>query len=62
MLLQHLAEGLAEDAHAAAMDDADARKPGEEGAVDEFFNFCGSLIDGLTDHVDFRRNIGAFAL
>ena len=60
MLLQQLAQGFAEDAHAAAVDDADAREPGEEGAVDKFFDFAAGLIDGLADNVDLGGGSGAF--
>ena len=38
MLLQQLAQGFAEDAHAAAVDYADAGQAGEEGAVDELLD------------------------
>ena len=60
VLLEHLAEGFAEDAHAAAVDDADAREAGEEGAVDESFDFAAGLVDGLSDDVDFHGDVGAF--
>ena len=40
MLLQQLAQGFAQDAHAAAVDDADARQSGEKCAVDELFDFA----------------------
>ena len=61
MLLQELAEGFAEDAHAAAVDDADARESGEEGAVDELFDFAGGVVDCVADDVDFAGDVGAFA-
>jgi len=62
MLLQHLAQGFAQDAHAAAVDDADAWQSGEEGAVDEFLDFTGSVVDGLSDNVDFAGDAGGFAV
>src|SRR5579864_8639158 len=62
MLLQHLAEGFAEDAHAAAMDYADTGQPGQEGAVNELFNLAARDVDGLADDVDFHRHVGALAL
>ena len=49
LLLQKLAKGFAEDSHAAAVDYADAGKTGEEGAVHEFLNFAGSIVDRLAD-------------
>ena len=61
MLLQELAQGFAEDAHAAAVDDADARESGEEGAVDKFFDFAGGVVDGVADNVDLGGDVGAFA-
>ena len=57
MLLQHLAQSFAEDAHAAAVNHADARKPGEESAVDELFDFAAGLVDGLADHVDLAGDV-----
>src|SRR5579863_4771895 len=62
MLLQHLAQGFAKDTHAAAVNDAHARESGKEGAVNEFFDFAGGLVDGLSDHVDFARDVRPFAL
>ena len=60
MLLQQLAEGFAQDAHAAAVDYADARESGEKCAVDELFYFAAGLVDGLADDVDLAGRIGAF--
>jgi hypothetical protein len=57
MLLQKLAKGFAEDSHAAAVDYADAGESGEEGAVDELFDFAGCVIDRLADYVDFLGNV-----
>ena len=57
MVLEKLAEGFAEDSHAAAVDNADAGESGEEGAVYEFFDFAGSVVDGLADYVDFLGNV-----
>ena len=62
MLLQHLPERLAENAHAAAVNDADARESGEERAIDKFLDFGGGLIDGLANHINFCRHISAFTL
>ena len=53
VLLQELAEGFAEDAHAAAVNDADARESGEEGAVDELFDLGGGFVDVAANDVDF---------
>ena len=49
MLLQGLAEGFAEDAHAAAVDYADAGEAGEEGVVDEFFDGAGGVVYVVAD-------------
>ena len=57
MLLQQVTKGFAEDSHAAAVDYADAGKTGEEGAVHEFFNFAGGIVDRLADDVDFVGNV-----
>jgi len=53
VLLQVLTQSLTEDSHAAAVDYANAGKAGEESAVDELFDFAGSVIDGVADYVDF---------
>src|SRR5882757_3779540 len=44
MIAEIFAEGAAEDTHAGAVNDTDARDAGEEGAVEEAFNFGLSLI------------------
>jgi len=36
--------------------------PAREGAVDEFFDFAGGLIDGASDDVDFAGDVRAFVL
>ncbi len=51
------AEGAAEDAHAGAVDDADARKAGEEGAVEEAFDFGLGFVRGAADDVDLGGHI-----
>ena len=53
MFLQILPQGLAQDAHAAAVDNAHSREPGEKGAVYEAFDFAGGVVDGVADDVDF---------
>src|SRR6516164_1928404 len=58
MLLEELAKGLAEDAHAAAVHDADTGKSGEEGAIDELLDFAGGIVDRASDDVDFRGDTG----
>jgi hypothetical protein len=62
VVLQEAAKGFAEDAHAAAVYDADAGKAGEEGAVEKLLNFAGGLIDIAADDVDFGGDAGVFAL
>jgi hypothetical protein len=54
MFLEVLAESFSQDAHAAAVDDANSGHSGEESAIDEFFYFAGSFVDGASDDVDFR--------
>ncbi len=51
---QVFAEGAAEDAHAGAVDDADAGQAGEEGLVQILFEFVGGFIYGAADQVDLR--------
>src|SRR5215472_14016772 len=57
VLLEHLPQGLAQDAHAAAVDDADARESGEKGAVDELFDFARGVVDGLSNDIDLGGNV-----
>jgi hypothetical protein len=52
VIAEVFAEGASEDAHASAVNDADAREPGEEGAVEKAFDFGLSLIGGASDHID----------
>ena len=54
MLLKVLAEGFAQDAHPAAVDDANTRQSGKESAVDKFFDFGGGFVDGASNDIDFR--------
>ena len=64
MLLQILAQGFAEDAHAAAVDDAYSRHAGQERAVDEFLDFAGGFVHSAADDVDFggRGGVADFVL
>jgi hypothetical protein len=62
MLLQGLAQGFAEDAHATAVDDTDAGEAGEECVVDKFFYGAGGVVDGVADDVDLRGGDLAFVL
>jgi hypothetical protein len=52
MIAEVFAEGAAENAHARAMNDPNARKAGKEGAVEEPFDFGLSFIGGAADHID----------
>ena len=52
MRLQGLAQGFAEDTHAAAVDDADTRQAGEKSAVDELFDFAGGVVHVVANDVD----------
>ena len=58
--LQGLAQGFAQDAHAAAVDYADARQAGEECAVDKFLHVAGGVVHVIADDVDFRGRVLAF--
>src|SRR5882724_156885 len=60
MFLQVLAQRLAENAHAAAVDDTHAREPREKGAVDKLFDFAGGFVDVAADHVDLGGSAGVF--
>jgi len=44
VLLQCLAQGFAEDAHAAAVDHAHPRQSGKEGVVDKLFYGAGGVV------------------
>src|SRR6266404_1203547 len=52
VIAEIFAEGASKDAHASAMNNADAWETGEEGAVEEAFDFGLSLIGGASDHID----------
>ena len=54
---EELAEGAAEDAHAYAVDDADAGQAGEKGAFDEAVNFALGFVGGAADDVDLRGHV-----
>ena len=54
VLAQEVSEGAAEHAHADAVDDADAREAGEEGALDEALDFGLGFVGGAADDVDLR--------
>ena len=57
MLLQILAQGFAQNAHAAPVDDAHPRHAGEKRAVDEFFDFAGGFVNRAPDDVDFGGRV-----
>ena len=54
MGLEEFANTAAEDAGAVAVDDADARQAGEEGAVKIRLQLLRGLVDGAADEVDLR--------
>src|SRR5882762_536688 len=60
MFLQILPQSFAQDPHAAAVHYSDAGQAGEEGAVDELFDFAGGLVDGAADYVDLRGRVRVF--
>jgi hypothetical protein len=62
VLLEHLAEGFAEDTHATAMDYADSGQARQESAVNELFDLAAGDVDGLADDIDLCSNIRALAL
>src|SRR5438552_3216372 len=62
VLLQILAQGLAQHAHAAAVDNAHTRQPGEEGAIEEFFHAAGGFVHVFTDDVDLAGRGGFFGV
>ena len=51
VITEVFAEGASEDAHASAVNDADAGEPCEEGAVEKAFDFTLSFIGGVADHI-----------
>ena len=51
------AEGAAEDAHAGAVDDADAREAGQEGSVEEALDFGVGLVGGAAYDVDLGGHV-----
>ncbi len=51
------AQGAAQDAHAGAVDDADAGQAGEEGAVEETFDLGLGLVGGAADDVDLGGHV-----
>ena len=57
MAAEVFAQGAAEDAHASAVDDADAREAGEEGAVEEAFDFGLGFVGGAADDVDLGGHV-----
>ena len=59
MLLQQLAKGFAENAHAAAVDYADAREARQECLVHKSLDSSRSLVHGLADHVDLAGDVFA---
>src|SRR5439155_17230967 len=52
MLLQILAQGFAQDSHAAAVDYAHAGESCQECAIDELLDFAGGVVHSSSDHVD----------
>ena len=60
MLLEQTAQRLAQDAHAAAVDHADARQSGEEGAVDELLA-SGALTDLSSNTDDIQAQLDKVA-
>ena len=60
--LEIIAQGAAEDAHAGAVDDADAGQPCEEGAVDEPLDLLLGLVGGTADDVNLGRGVVGVAV
>ncbi len=52
MVAEKFSQCTTEDAHASAVDDADARQPCEEGAIEEALDFGLGLVCGAADYVD----------
>jgi hypothetical protein len=57
MAAQVFAQSAAQDAHASAVDDANAWEPGEEGAVKEAFDFGLGFVGRAADDVDLRCHV-----
>ena len=62
MLLQVLPQGLAQDAHAAAVNHPHPCKPGEKGMVDKLLDFPRGIVNRAPDDVDFRGYVLVFIL
>src|ERR1051325_6139055 len=50
MALQELTQRLAEDAHARAVHNADARQAGKKRAIDELVDAARGVVDVFADH------------
>src|SRR5579875_4054412 len=57
MVAEVFAQGAAQDAHACAVHDADARQASQEGAVEEALYFVVGLVSGAADDVDLRGHV-----
>ena len=55
--LEVFAEGAAENAHAGAVDDADAGEAGEEGLVDVALDLGFGLVGGAADDVELHGHV-----
>ncbi len=53
MALEVFAEGAAQDSHAGAVDDADVRESGKEGAVHELLDFGGGFVHVAANDIKF---------
>lgn len=60
MLLQGLAQSLAEDAHTTSVHYANPGQAGKKSAIDKFLHFAGCVVDVVANYIDFRRSILIF--
>src|SRR5579864_3296723 len=61
MLLQELPQGLAQNAHAAAVDDSHSRPSRQESPVNKFLHLARGVVYSVPDDVDLRRDVFALA-
>jgi hypothetical protein len=62
MLLQQLAEGLAQDAHTAAMHHSHTRQAGQKCAVHKLLHLTRSVVHSLSNYIDLTWHTRALAL
>src|SRR5205823_163803 len=57
MVAEIFTESAPKDAHSSTVDNADTRKPGEEGTVEEAFDFGLGFVGGAPDDIDLGGHV-----